>query len=504
MKGRVLRDKYKIIEVLGQNAFSKTYLARDLNWYSPRRYVIKKFRPILGNSQAKEIEQLFYREASILKLLRGKNSPLPHLYEYFMDGEDFYLIREWIKGITLEQKVQQQGKLSETEVKEILNSILFVLEYIHNYGLVYRQLKPSSIVMRQSSWRDRKYVSGGLLVPIYFGGVKELEKQAEQANRRSLVLANQPEYVSPEQQRGQSVYASDLYSLGWTAIYLLTGKTPKELKSDPYTNCPVWQQEAPLVSNNFVRVINRAICPNINDRFISPEQMLRALNSQSVNISTSLITQSEKKFVLAPEVKITAILFALTIGLAGITIAMLNIDFTEVLEVIKVSQSHFNSNSSDSKLELAPINSSQLPEIPPDPLLNIPAIRVDTRQEQIINLLGVPTKISRGYWGNSQAYLYRDFVPKQVDLGYLVDVNTKTIRQSEMTFADSVKAVDIHQAIRLMLLDSYSAEIEQKINRVFNGESDQQQFEVDNLTGIIQRNEQNRIFIAIWNRGFHQ
>ncbi len=232
MKGKIIQAKYHILRTLSRDAFSETFLAQDQKRFSRDRYIIKKFRPILGNPQGVNVKRLLHQEARVLKQLSGSNRQIPRLYEYFMDGEDFYLVREWIEGLTLEQKVQQQGRLPEAEVEQILKSILSCLKYIHSHGIVYRQLAPSSIILRQNGWIDwlpTRFQTNHLPVPIYFGGVKELETKINHSYQRNLVLANQQEYISPEQEQGKSVYASDLYSLGLTAIYLLTAKTPAEL-----------------------------------------------------------------------------------------------------------------------------------------------------------------------------------------------------------------------------------------------------------------------------------
>ena len=107
MKGKLIQNKYSILRVLGQDVFRETFLAKDKNWFSRDRYVIERFRPILGNP-TEATRQLFDREASILKRLSGKNPQIPQLCEYFIDGENFYIVREWIDGLTLKQ-IQQQG-----------------------------------------------------------------------------------------------------------------------------------------------------------------------------------------------------------------------------------------------------------------------------------------------------------------------------------------------------------------------------------------------------------
>ncbi len=348
MKGKLFKEKYHVLRTLGQNTFSETFLAKDRSLFSHHRYVIKRFRPILGNPQVRETKRLFYQEASVLKRLSGKNPQIPQLYEYCMEGEDFYLVREWIRGITLEQKIQQQGRLPETEVQDILSSILAVLQYIHSYGIVYRALKPSSIVLRQRTWFEEIRGKDPLPVPIYFDGVKELaaEKTGVVSNH-NLILANQHEYISPEQEQGKSVYASDLYSLGLTAIYLLTAKTPAELELDSYTNQIMWQKEAPELKTNLVRVIERAICPHPHDRFTSAPEMLQALHSELVLISESLIYQPAEKSVIYSEIKVISILFLLGLGVIGIVFSLLNFDATQ-LQLIK--------NDSNFELELEEIS----------------------------------------------------------------------------------------------------------------------------------------------------
>ena len=528
MKGKLIQNKYSILQVLGQDVFSETFLAKDQNWFFHQRYVIKKFRPILGNPRAEATRQLFYQEASILKRLSGKNPQIPQLCEYFIDGEDFYIVRKWIKGLTLKQKVQQQGKLPAAEVEQILDSILSFLVYIHSYGIVYRQLKPSSIVLRQSHWLDNVRE---LPVPIYFGGVKELEAQI---NHRSLVLAHQKEYISPEQERGRSVYASDLYSLGLTAIYLLTGKTPAQLPLNPQTKQLLWHQEVPELKIHLFRVIDRAICPRIDHRFSSATQMLESLHSPPVSISEAIFKRSIKKPFLTSEVKIISTLFLSGLGVLGIACLFLNPNLiswfeerdnksseilttdasilTDDLAIANEPQLEANVNQSESIegddntiLETSTASTSPCyseESCSAIEVLFVPALGLGTSQQQIIDLLGEPNHRSKGYWQNSDAFLYR-FVPNRIDLGYLLDAETNIVRQTEVTFADSVDLLTIQQAAQRLLADNYSADIERHLNQIYLNNSDRYEFEIDNLEGTIERNSSDRIYLAIWDSTFH-
>ena len=308
--------------------------------------------------------------------------------------------------------------------------------------------------------------------------------------------------------------------MGLIAIYLLTSKTPAELTCDPYTKKLLWQQEAPSLKTNLVRVIDRAICPNLQDRFNSADKMWQALHSQPVIISASLTNQSKGKSFLTPEIKIISLLLLLGSGIIGIIFALLNWDFAQLVEdynnhndvddelvinsQIETTPQELDATAISSQTEAIPKKSNDSFDVKPKATLNIPIFPVGTSQAQIINSLGEPTKQSQGYWGNSTALLYKDFVSNQVDLGYLSDNATQTIRQTEMSFVKSVDLATIQQAVRQLLSDNYSAEIEQNIEQVFSYSSDRQNFKINNLEGVIQRNPQNRIYISIWEAGFHR
>lgn len=498
MKGETINNKYTILKILGKNLFSETYLARGKGSSFFCRYIIKKFRPILGDPQARTWRTIFEREASILKLLSGNNRQIPQLYEYFKDGEEFYLVREWIEGITLKQKVQQEGKLPESEVKEILSSILSVLQYIHQYGIVYRELSPSSVVLRQQTKLDPSAKSKYLPVPIYFGKVQKLATKTKRSNGYNLAVANRERYIPPESELEISSCADDLYSLGLIAVYLLTAKTPAELDTNPYNNKILWEKESSPISTNLTRIINRAISPHPGDRFIEAEAMLQALFPQSIDISATAFSPFKKKFWLTAEMKIVSILFSLGLGVLGAAFATLNFDFSFLTENQGDSQSLTSLDLEHLTKNLEATSNSE-----PQPQLNIPAFRVGVPIAKIKSSLGKPTHTSKGYWANSKAFLYQDFIPK-VDLGYLSDVETGTIYQTEVSFDESVKAIEIEHTLKQLLMTDYSTEIDRQVEKVINQQSDKQKFRANNLEGVIQRNPQNQIYLAVWKTGFHQ
>jgi serine/threonine-protein kinase len=505
MKGKLIQNKYHILKTLGRSTFSETFLAtEDSSFYSRRRYIIKKFRPILGNPEVENIRRSFYQEARTLKRLSGENPQIPRLYEYFMDGEDFYLVREWIAGLTLKQRVEQQGILSTNEVEEILNSILSFLKYIHGYGIVYRQLTPSTIILRQDLWWSKSPKSC-LPVPIYFGGVKDLESKTDSSRQQyrqpSLILAHRRDYIPPEQQQGQSVFASDLYSLGLTAIYLLTGKNPAEFALDPQTKKILWHQEIPGLKIHLVRVIERAICPKMSDRYYSAEEMLKALNSPPIDLALPAI-QPAPEIQTTSEIKTISVLSCMALGILAFLLVIFNTNSTQLTK---------NNNEQYLKGDRDELETDTLVPTPVSPskqpantkIAEIPAFPLGMTEQNIADLLGKPTKNSSGYWPNSRALLYQNVVPQDITLGYLTDAETTKVRQAEIAFASSVKLETIKQEIQKLMQDNYSPEIEHYLEQIYFKTSDRHYFQVDNIKGVVEPTPERRLYFAIWDSGFH-
>ncbi|WP_414545965.1 protein kinase domain-containing protein [Nostoc sp. CCY0012] len=267
----LLNNRYQVIGTLGAGGFGETFLAEDTQMPSHRRCVIKQLRPIQNNPQIYQlVQERFQREAAILEDLGGYTDQIPTLYAYFQSSGEFYLVQEWIQGDTLTARIQQKGLCSETTVREILENLLPVLEYVHSTGIIHRDIKPDNIILRH---RDGKPVL------IDFGAVRETMGTMlnSQGNPTSSIVIGTPGYMPSEQAAGRPVYSSDLYSLGLTAIYLLTGKQPQELETDPQTGEIIWYRHALNISSILAGMINRAIAYHPRERFATAREMLSAL-----------------------------------------------------------------------------------------------------------------------------------------------------------------------------------------------------------------------------------
>ena len=269
MNAVLINNRYRILETLGRGGFGETYLVEDLHLPSGRKCVLKQLKPIVQNTPIPLwMKERFQKEAAILEELGAASSQIPELYAYFSENQQFYLVQEWIEGETLAQKWQREGNLTGEQVKQILIQILPVLDFVHSRKIVHRDIKPENIILQNSNL---------LPVLIDFGALKEAVATTVHNSSNVSAAIGTPGYMPSEQAAGRPLYSSDLYSLGLTAIFLLTGKTPHELDIDPQTGEIIWQQYAKNVEPSLIKIIDRAVRFHPRDRFSSANQMLSAL-----------------------------------------------------------------------------------------------------------------------------------------------------------------------------------------------------------------------------------
>ncbi|MDZ8107713.1 MAG: serine/threonine-protein kinase [Nostoc sp. DedQUE12a] len=271
MISTLLSDRYRIISVLGTGGFCETFLAEDTQMPSGRRCVIKQLKPVTDNPDVYQlVQRRFQREAAILEDLGGASDQIPTLYAYFQADGQFYLVQEWISGQTLNQYVKQNGCLSESEVIPILISLLKVLDFVHSKGIIHRDIKPDNIILRSSD---------GKPILIDFGAVRETMATVmyPEGTVSNSIIIGTPGFMPSEQAAGRPVFASDLYSLALTAIFLLMGKLPHELMTDSYTGEHVWDRDA--ISPNLMEVLKKATQFDVRERYSTAKEMLDALQN---------------------------------------------------------------------------------------------------------------------------------------------------------------------------------------------------------------------------------
>ncbi|HEY9299469.1 MAG TPA: serine/threonine-protein kinase, partial [Phormidium sp.] len=295
----MLRDRYCVIKPLGQGGFGATFLATDQLLPGEPSCVIKQLRPTATAPHVFQMaRELFEREARTLGQI-GNHPQVPRLLDYFEDHQQFYLVQEYVSGDTLQREVKQNGPFSEEGVKQFLSEILPVLEYIHTQKVIHRDIKPANLIRRNE---DRK------LVLIDFGAVKNQVNQTTNNSDQTALTAyaiGTPGFAPPEQMAMRPVYASDIYALGVTCIYLLAGKSPKDLDYNPSTGEMLWEKHVRMVnhlSDHFAVVLRKMLEVSVRDRYQSANDVLRALDLEPYldSLAQGMIASPPPGFSPAP------------------------------------------------------------------------------------------------------------------------------------------------------------------------------------------------------------
>jgi len=279
----ILAGRYLPVKLLGQGGFGAAFLALDRFTPTMRFCVVKQFQPT-GNLNAQQLaiaEGLFEREATVLEQLGNKNEQIPDLYAFFplivdnlqvgKPDQFFYLVQEFINGENLEEELARTGPFSEAAVKEVMEEMLKVLRFVHSKGSIHRDIKPSNIMRNQE----------GKLYLLDFGAVKQIAAGNVPGGGSTGIYSMG--FAPPEQMSGNQVYpATDLYALGVTCLYLLTGKSAQDLY-DPYHTTWNWRTYVPTVSDRLGQVLDRLLLPAPKDRYQSAIEVLEALNEPIAN-----------------------------------------------------------------------------------------------------------------------------------------------------------------------------------------------------------------------------
>ncbi|MEN9272919.1 MAG: serine/threonine-protein kinase [Gloeomargarita sp. DG_1_5_bins_55] len=285
--GEKLAGRYLVVKNLGSGGFGTTYLAQDTQRPGQPACVVKHLKPDSNDEFVlTTARRLFTSEAEILEKL-GKHDQIPALLAYFEENGEFYLAQEFIEGHPLSQEIKRGMPWPQDKVVRLLADVLGTLEFVHQNGVIHRDIKPDNLIRRKSD---------GKLVLIDFGAVKEIQdpKVAAQQRTGATVAIGTVGYAPAEQAQGKPQFASDIYSLGIVAICALTGKDPDQLESDPQTGELLWRQGI-TVSHALATVLDRMVRYQYSRRYAHAGEALAALRSFNLIGETTIGTASTTK-----------------------------------------------------------------------------------------------------------------------------------------------------------------------------------------------------------------
>jgi WD40 repeat protein/tRNA A-37 threonylcarbamoyl transferase component Bud32 len=297
----LLRGHYRVIKVLSdEGGFGRTYLAEDADKLN-EPCVVKQLAPKVQETSAlRKAVELFKEEAKRLQQL-GEHHQIPRLLAYFEQDNYLYLVQEYIDGQNLLHELHQEGTFNENKIREFLLDLLPVLKFIHDRGVIHRDIKPQNIIRRQSD---------GRLVLIDFGASKQLTATVQHKTGTSIGSHG---YTPIEQlQDGKAYPSSDLFSLGATCFHLLTGIRPSQLwMQQGFAWVVSWRKH--LLGANSVgvsprlklgKVLDKLLKTDIQKRYQSADEAIKDLIPQSPSqalLSTLIPASSESQALVSPQ-----------------------------------------------------------------------------------------------------------------------------------------------------------------------------------------------------------
>ncbi len=237
----IVGGRYRVLKPLGGGGMKLVYLAEDLRLAARPCALAEMVDSLTSPDMQRQAVAAFQREADMLAQL--SNEHIPRVFDRFSEQNHHYLVMEYIDGITLEQKLKNEGgKLSESDVIDIALQVLDTLDYLHHLEppVIYRDLKPSNVMLTPA----------GQAKLIDFGIARHFQPLS------NATMIGTQGYAPPEQYRGKVEFRSDLYALGATMHHALSGRDPA---LEPPFSFPPLRSVAPGATPALAELVDQAL-----------------------------------------------------------------------------------------------------------------------------------------------------------------------------------------------------------------------------------------------------
>lgn len=272
--GRILDNRYEILELIGTGGMALVYKARchRLN----RMVAIKILKEDLADDE--EFQRRFYTESQAVAMLSHPN--IVAVYDVSRSGSIEYIVMELIEGITLKQYINRKGLLNWKEALHFATQITKALSHAHSRGIIHRDIKPHNIMI----------LKDGSVKVADFGIARLLSVQ----NTLTQEALGSVHYISPEQAKGGHVDArSDIYSVGVVLYEMLTSRLPfvgdsaVSVAIQHISAIPLMPRDInPDIPAGLEDITMHAMEPDLNMRFTTAEEMLNDLEEFRKNPGT--------------------------------------------------------------------------------------------------------------------------------------------------------------------------------------------------------------------------
>ncbi|MGD1922024.1 MAG: protein kinase [Pleurocapsa sp.] len=271
--GKILCDRYRVIKQLSKSSFNSVFIAEDLKHPNKLQCQIERLQPhydseVLGTRSWHNILQAFVTQGNIIKNI-SQHPQIPQLLAFFECDREFYLVREFIDGASLEQKLTDSS-IDEVEAISWLQEILGVLDFVHQAEIIHLNIQPSSLIRGHNG---QKFLTN-------FSSVKN----AVFFDKNLFDTIGNDDFYPPEQREGKSDFSTDIYALGKTIIYALTGRVANciqaespqsltELKDSIDNNIPTAKIKPELAD-----ILNKMVGDRSTIRYQSAVEVLEELD----------------------------------------------------------------------------------------------------------------------------------------------------------------------------------------------------------------------------------
>ncbi len=270
----ILQQRYRLIQLIGEGGFGRTYLATDQSRFGEQCAIKELSLTSRSPDYVHRAEEFFKQEAALLYQLQ--HLQIPRFWATFEERDRLFLVQDFIPGYTYEtllnERVEQDQTFTEAEVWRFLLQVLPVLGYIHGQGVIHQDISPDNIILRATDQ---------LPVLIDFGVVKQFASRLQDEQNGVVTRVGKTGYAPAEQLNGGQAFPnSDLYSLAVTALVLLTGRPPTELLPDGRVNWS-WRNWV-NISDGLAEVLGKMLSYQPLDRYQSSVDVFQALQSLSI------------------------------------------------------------------------------------------------------------------------------------------------------------------------------------------------------------------------------
>lgn len=288
--GKILDDRYEIIELIGSGGMANVYkaLCHRLNRYD----AVKIMRDETASNT--ELRRRFRAESQAVAMLSHPN--IVSVYDVSHNDDVEYIVMELIDGITLKQYLQKKSVLDPSEVLDFTIQTAKALEHAHSKGIIHRDIKPQNIMLLKDG-----------MIKVADFGIASLENTIEENNGETVGSVH---YIAPEQARGEAPDArSDIYSLGIVMYEMLTGRLPyvgnsdvevavKHMNTDPVNPRDI----VPSIPEELERICLKAMNSNIDERYQTASEMLADLEQyKAQSLAAHVLEDSEAVLIDSEE-----------------------------------------------------------------------------------------------------------------------------------------------------------------------------------------------------------